>query len=83
VTFGAEGEKGPKVLQRRVRSGSWLKAVRAGRIGSMLRPRQSHGLVRRRRRGASGGPWLRRDGAMTRGYNRHVKGRRTKQRQGA
>jgi hypothetical protein len=73
VTFGTEGAKGPKGAMRRVRSGSWLKAVRAGRLGSTLRPRRSHGPILRRRRGASGGPWLRRDGAMTHGYNRRVK----------
>jgi hypothetical protein len=83
ATFGAEGVKGPKGATRRVRSGSWLKTVRAGRLGSTLRLRQSHGSVRRRRRGVSGGPWLRRDGAMTRGHSRRIKGRRTKQRQGA
>jgi hypothetical protein len=75
--------EGAKRATRRVRSGSWLKAVRAGGLGSTLRPRQSHGPVRRRRRGESGGPWLRRDGAMTRGCSRHVKGRRTLQRQDA
>jgi hypothetical protein len=70
--------EGAKSATRRVRSSSWLKAVRAGRLGSTLRPRQSHGPIRRRRRDASGGLWLRRDGAMTRGYNRRVKGARTK-----
>jgi hypothetical protein len=81
VTLGAERVKGPKGATRRVRSGSWLKAVCAGRLGSTLRP--SHGPVQHRRRDASGGPWLRRDGAMTRGHNKRVKGRCTKQRQGA
>jgi hypothetical protein len=75
--------EGAKSSTRRVRSGSWLTAARAERLGSTLRPSKSHGPVRRRRSGASGGPWLRRDGAMTRGYNRHVKGCLTKQRQDA
>jgi hypothetical protein len=82
VTFSAEGVKGPKGATRRVRSGSWLKAARAGRLESTLRPRQSHGPVPHRMRGTSGGPWLHRYGAMTRGSSRCVKGRRTKQRQG-
>jgi hypothetical protein len=45
-----------------------------------LRRRRCEGA---KRRDASGGPWLRRDGAMTRGHSKRVKGRRTKQIQGA
>jgi hypothetical protein len=75
--------EGAESTTRRVRSCSWLKAVRAGHLGRTLRPRQSHGPVRRRRRVTNGGPWLYRDGTLTRGYSRRVKGRRMKQRQDA